>query len=154
MGLNRTAGNGHANLRYYGEYYMSNYIDLAPNAVVVLNRLCYASGNSEPGMALPSKATAVKRVDNYGAGFLRTGARAVFAEGIASTGFVLSGLFRTSRTMKEIFWSDPTATNSNAFSFSSVRTTGKKAILDPARPGKYYRSVIGDLAMTAADWRG
>ena len=154
MGLNRTAGNGHANLRYYGEYYMSNYIDLAPNAVVVLNRLCYASGNSEPGMALPSKATAVKRVDNYGAGFLRTGARAVFAEGIASTGFVLSGLFRTGRTMKEIFWSDPTATRSYAFSFSSVRTTGKKAILDPSRPGKYYRSVIGDLAMTAADWRG
>jgi hypothetical protein len=154
MGLNRTAGSGHANLRYYGEYYMANYINLAPNAVVILNRLCYASGNSEPGMALPSKATAIKRVDNFGAGFLRTSARAVFAEGIASTAFVLSGLFGSSRTMKDIFWTDPTATRSYAFSFSSVRTPGKRAIMDPYRPGKYYRSVIGDLAMTAADWRG
>jgi hypothetical protein len=154
MGLNRTAGNGHANVRYYGEYYMANYIDLAKNAVVILNRLCYASGNSEPGMALPSKSTAVKRVDNFGAGFLRTGARAVFAEGIGSTGFVLSGLFTTDSTIRDIFWSDPRATRSYAFSFSSARTTGKSALLDPYRPGKYYRSVIGDLAMTAADWRG
>lgn len=152
MGLNRTAGNGHANLRYYGEYYMANYIDLAPNAVVILNRLCYASGNSEPGYANPTKSTAIRRVDNYGAGFLRTGARAVFAEGIGSASFVLSGLYRTNRTMKEIFWSDPTATRSYAFSFSSTRTPGKRAIMDPYRPGKYYRSVIGDLAMTAGEW--
>ena len=55
---------------------------MAPNAVVLLNRLCYASGNSEWGAANPTKSTAIKRVDNYGAGFLRAGARAVFAEGI------------------------------------------------------------------------
>lgn len=154
MGLNRTAGNGHANVRYFGEYYMANYIHLAPNAVVILNHLCYASGNSEPGMALPSKSTAIKRVDNFGAGFLRTGARAVFAEGIGSPAFVLAGLFTSNQTMKEIFWTDPTATGSYAFSFSSVRTPGRTAQMDPYAPGKYYRSVIGNLAITAADWRG
>jgi uncharacterized protein YraI len=26
-------------------------------------------------------------------------------------------------------------------------------ILDPYAPGKYYHSVVGDLGMTAADWR-
>ena len=49
---------------------------------MILNRLCYASGNSEWGSGYPTKATAIKRVDNFGAGFLRTDARAVFAEGI------------------------------------------------------------------------
>ena len=27
------------------------------------------------------------------------------------------------------------------------------AILDPKSPGRYYRSVIGDLALTAGSWR-
>jgi hypothetical protein len=36
----------------------------------------------EPGKANPSKDTARQRVDNYGAGFLRSGARAVFARAL------------------------------------------------------------------------
>jgi hypothetical protein len=120
---------------------------------VILNRLCYASGNSEPGMALPTKATAVKRVDNFGAGFLRTGARAVFAEGISSASYILSGLFKTTRTIKQIFWSDPARSGAYDFAFASSRTPGKVGILDPKSPGRYYRSVIGDLGMTAATWR-
>ena len=79
MGLNATAGNGNTNTKYYGEYYVSHYLKLAANAVVIFNRLCYASGNSEPGHATPTRSTAMKRVDNFGAGFLRTGAKAVFA---------------------------------------------------------------------------
>ena len=86
--------------KYYGEYYVDRYLNFAPNAVVILNRLCYASGNSEWGSANPTKATAIKRVDNYGAGFLRTGARAVFAEGIDSASYILYGLFKTNRTMQ------------------------------------------------------
>ena len=46
FGLNATPGNGNSNRKYYGEYYIRTGIKLAPNAVVVLNRLCYASGNS------------------------------------------------------------------------------------------------------------
>jgi hypothetical protein len=151
IGLNSCDGCG--SHKYYGEYYLSHYINLAANAVVILNRLCYASGNSEPGRALPTKSTAIKRVDNYGAGFLRTNARAVFAEGISSVSFILYGLFKTTRTMKQIFWSDPTRSGARDFSFSSSRTPGKTAIMDPFSGSRYYRSVIGDLGMTATTWR-
>ena len=151
LGLNATDGS--TTHKYYGEYYVSHYLNFAPNAVVILNRLCYASGNSEWGAANPTKSTAIKRVDNYGAGFLRTGARAVFAEGISSASYILYGLFKTSRTMKQIFWSDPKRSGAYDFTFSSTRTVGRNAIMDPSSPGRYYRSVIGDLSMTATTWR-
>jgi hypothetical protein len=151
LGLNTTAGS--TRHTYYGEYYVARDINFAPNAVVILNRLCYASGNCEWGSANPTKSTAIKRVDNYGAGFMRANARAVFAEGINNASFILSGLFQSSRTMTQIFWSDPAKDGRYDFTFSSVRTTGKKAIMDPLGSGRYYRSVIGDLGMTAATWR-
>ena len=151
MGLN--AYDGYSTLKYYGEYYIRTAIRMAPNAVVLLNRLCYASGDSEWGAANPTKYVAIKRVDNFGAGFLRTGARAVFAEGLNSLSFALYGLFKTSRTMSQIFWSDPAARHTYAFSFASARTPGKVAVLDPYAPSRYYKSVIGDLGMTATTWR-
>jgi hypothetical protein len=153
-GLGLDAYDGSWSHKYYGEYYVDHYLNFAPNAVVILNRLCYASGNSEWGAANPTKSTAIKRVDNYGAGFLRTGARAVFAEGISSASYILYGLFKTSRTMKQIFWSDPKRSGAYDFTFSSTRTVGRNAIMDPSSPGRYYRSVIGNLSMTAATWRG
>ena len=153
-GLGLDAYDGSWSHKYYGEYYVDRYLNFAPNAVVILNRLCYASGNSEWGSANPTKSTAIKRVDNYGAGFLRTGARAVFAEGINGTSYILYGLFKTSRTMRQIFWSDPSRSGAYDFSFSSSRTAGRTAIMDPMSPGRYYRSVIGNLDMTAATWRG
>jgi len=151
LGLNATDGS--STNKYYGEFYVDRYLNFAPNSVVILNRLCYASGNSEWGSANPTKATAIKRVDNFGAGFLRTGARAVFAEGIAGAAYILYGLFKTSRSMKQIFWSDPSRSTHYDFSFSSSRTPGKTAIMDPSSPGRYYRAVIGDLSMTAVTWR-
>jgi hypothetical protein len=152
-GLGLNAYDGSWSHKYYGEYYVDRYLNFAPNAVVILNRLCYASGNSEWGAANPTKWTAIKRVDNYGAGFLRTGARAVFAQGISSASYILYGLFKTSRTIKQIFWSDPTRSGAYDFSFASSRTPGRTAILDPKSIGRYYRSVIGDLGMTAGAWR-
>jgi hypothetical protein len=154
MGLNATAGNGHNNTKYYGEYYIRNYLRLATHAVVILNHLCYASGNSEPGYANPTKSVAIQRVDNYGFGFLRTNARIVFAEGLSSTSYVLYGLFKTDRTMAQIFWSASSATKSYSFSFTSSRTPWYKALMDPYQPGKYYRSAIGALEMTAPTMRG
>ena len=77
----RRPGTATTNTKYWGEYYIHTQIDLAPNAVVILNRLCYASGNSEWGRANPTKTVAKQRVQNYASGFLRAGARAVFAEG-------------------------------------------------------------------------
>ena len=151
MGLN--SYDGSSSHTYYGEYYISKAIRLAPNAVVILNRLCYASGNSEWGAANPTVSVAIARADNFSAGFLRTGARAVFAEGIDSAAFVLSGLFKTSRTMMSIFYSDPATTWTYRFSFKSTRTLGKIGIMDPYARNRYYKSIVGDLSMTAATWR-
>jgi hypothetical protein len=155
MGLNATAGNGHANTKYYGEYYLDRYIQLAPNAVVILNHLCYASGNSEPGHSLPSRSTAVKRIDNFGAGFLRAGARAVFAEGHGSASYVIHKLFmgNSGSTMKQIFYAAPHRNMTRNFAFSSSRTPGMAASVDPEGPGKFYRSMIGKPWMTIAAWR-
>ena len=153
LGLNATAGAGNYNVKYWGESYVDLYINLAPNAVVILNRLCYASGDSEWGAANPTKSVAIQRVDNYGAGFLRANAKAVFAEGISSAGYVLRGLFTTNMTMTQIFWSASSATRTYSFGFTSVRTPSYKALMDPYAPSRYYRSVIGALGMTAATWR-
>jgi hypothetical protein len=154
LGLNASTGHGNNNVKYWGEYYIRTYIRLAPNAAVILNRLCYASGNSEWGATNPTRAVAIKRVDNFGAGFLRANARAVFAEGIASVSYVLAGIFRTNRTIGQIFMSAPSASGARDFTFSSARTPGKRAWMDPLEPGRYYRSVIGNLSLTAATVRG
>jgi hypothetical protein len=154
FGLNRTAGNGNSNLRYYGESYMAK-LGLAENAVVVLNRLCYASGNNEWGAGNPTKSTAIKRVDNYGSGFLAAGAKAVYASGITSVKYVLKGLFKASgsMTLAKLFWTDPSRTRDYDFQFASLRTPGAVAIMDPYAPHRYYRSVIGYLDTTVSDWR-
>ena len=153
LGLNASSNNGNSNTKYWGEYYIRTGIKLARNAVVILNRLCYASGNSEWGSANPSKTVAKQRVDNYGAGFLRAGARAVFADGITSAAYVLYGLFRTNRTIGQIFQSSPSFVGSYDFKFVSARTPGYGVWMAPKAPGRYYRSVIGSLWLGAATVR-
>ncbi|MEX1171993.1 MAG: hypothetical protein WEG56_05200 [Chloroflexota bacterium] len=153
LGLNRTAGNGHYNVKYWGEYYIDRGIQMAPNAVVILNQLCYASGNSEWGRANPTKTTAKKRVDNYGAGFLRAGAKAVFAEAISSVSYTIKALFKSDRTMDSILMSHPSASSVRDFKFDSVRTPGYRVHMDPPRAGKYWRSLVGNLSMRASSFR-
>jgi hypothetical protein len=154
MGLNSSYGNGNSNTKYYGQDYMLK-LDLASHSVVMLNRLCYASGNNEWGAGNPTRSTAIKRVDNYGYPFIRAGAQAVFASGITSMSYVLKGLFRAtgSMTMSSLFWSDPNETMSYRFSFTSTKITGVTARMDPYAPSRYYRSVIGRMKNTVADWR-
>ncbi len=154
MGLNAVANSGHRNTKYYGETILKNELRLAPNAVVLLHRLCYASGNSEPGHADPTLSVAHQRVDNFGAGFLRTGAKAVFVDGWKSTSYVIYGLFKTDRTFSQIFWSASHAVRTYSTSFASVRTPGAQAVLDPYAKGDYYRSVVGTLSVSASTWRG
>jgi hypothetical protein len=153
LGLNASASGSDSNVKYYGETYVANYVHLAPNAVVILNHLCYASGNNEWGKGNPTRSVAIQRVDNYGEGFLRAGAAAVFAEGITDPGYILASLFHTSRSMGDIFWASPNATHSYAIAFTSRNVTGAKAEMDPYEADRYYRSVIGGLTVTAADWR-
>src|SRR6202040_1720125 len=101
----------------------------------------------------PTVSTARQRVDNFAAGFLRANARAVFAEGINSISYILYGLFRTSRTVKSIFYSGPSWNGHYDFMFASVRTPGNTAWMDPMAPGRYYRSVVGYLGLTGATFR-
>ncbi len=105
FGLNGSLTSGNTLTTYYGEYYVRTQVKLAPNAVVVLNHLCYSAGSSEPGRADPSLAVARRRVDNFAAGFLRTGAKAVFAETLGDVSYVIAGLFTSDQTIEQIFWS-------------------------------------------------
>ena len=139
---------------YYGEDFIRKEIRLAPNAVVLLYHLCYASGNTEPGLAAGTFAEARQRVDNYGAGFIAAGARAVFAEGHPAhpATYHVRQLFTTSRTMDSIFRRGPTANGNVLGPYSSQRTPGLQFLVDPdsSAPSGFYRSLIGDRGLTAS----
>ncbi len=154
MGLNRALTGSDYNTEYYGEHFLHTNLHLARNSIVLLLHLCYASGNPEWGGPIPRLSTARARVDNYGAGFLRTGAKAVIAEGLGSGHYLLHGLFKTNWTMKRIFWSAGSATGTYAVHFTARRSPSwAHAVMDPFKPGRYYRSIIGKLSMRASAWR-
>ena len=158
LGLDPSTGADGTKTVYYGEDYIRANIRLAPNAVVLLYHLCYASGNTEPGLAPGTFTNARERVDNYGAGFIDAGARAVFAEGHPShpaTDYVRQ-LFTTNRTMDQVFRAAPSRHGNAIGPYASQRTPGLRFRMDPdtATPSGFYRSVIGDLALTAGTVTG
>ena len=151
LGLNATSGNGDSNTKYYGETSLANEIRLAPNAVVLLNHLCYASGNSEPGNAAPTLSVAMQRVDNYGQGFIKAGARAVIAEGHGSINGMIKDLFTTHQTILDV-WRNQSNYHGNEFSFQSARSPMYSAFMDPdTTSGGYYRSLIGNPDISTDD---
>ncbi len=148
LGLNPKAGVNDSTTQYWGEYYLAHEVKLAPNAVVLLSHLCYASGNSESGKPKATLSVAKQRVDNMAAGWLKAGARAVVAEGHFGPAFYVRQLFTTHKTVDQIFRASPTF-NDNAFSFASSRTPGATAEMDPdGTPGGYWRAVTGWLGTT------
>jgi hypothetical protein len=145
FGLNASAGHGDSNNVYYGEPSIRT-LNLAPNAIVFLHHLCYASGNSEPGKAAPTLATAKARVDNYGSAFLAAGASAVIADGHSHTGYYLEALFTTGQPLKDL-WQGAPNYHGHDIPFTPTRSTGT-AILDPDSAGAgFYRSIVGDLSV-------
>jgi hypothetical protein len=151
FGLNASAGNGDSNNKYYGEPYVST-LDLAPNAVIILNHLCYASGNSEPGHAAPTQSTARKRVDNFGAGFLKGGAAAVIADGHSGAAAYIRNLFTMSGTILDAWRAAPNY-HDHEKAFASTRTPGATAYTDTeeADPDKgYYRSLVTRPGITTS----
>jgi len=154
MGLNGSFGHGNSNVKYWGQTYMRTGLHLARNSVVLLNHLCYASGDSEPGRADPTKSVAMQRADGYGTGFLRTGAKAVFANGNGSLSSILTDLFTSNKNVGEIFQSDRSFTGDRDFKFASKHTAGMTVWMDPNAPGRYYHSVNGKLTLTASQVRG
>ena len=154
MGLNAALAHGNLNVKYYGESYLTKYIHLAPNALVLLEGLCYSAGNSEPGKAAPSVTVGRERVDNYSAGFLRTGAKAVIAEPYGSVSYALEWVFSGTGTIRDAFmtggdrWGQAGTMSSTVF--TSKRNTWATAISQRDSSGKFRRSIVGLLTLTPA----
>jgi hypothetical protein len=152
LGLNAAGNRGNTNVRYYGEAYLKRGLGLAKGAVVILERVPYAAGSSEPGRAAPTRRTATLRADNYALPFLSAGATAVFASD-RSVSTIVHDLFRSRLTMRSIFWNSPWTSTRSDSAFSSLRSPGAAGILAPYVGGRYEQSVIGRLSGTAASWR-
>ena len=146
MGLNATAGNGDSNTQYYGAGYMAQ-LGLAPNAIVLLQHLCYASGDSEAGYGAPTLSVAETRVDGYASGFLSGNARAVIAEGLGSLSSYIDALFTQHETVDQMWRAAPDFHN-NVTSWGSTYSPGYTSEVDPnyAHPQSdgdpYYRSLV------------
>ena len=154
FGLNAAANQGDYNTTYFGEHYLATEVKLAPNAVVLLHHLCYAAGNSEPGHAEPTVSVAKERADNYAAGFIAAGARAVIADGHMGPSYYLRSLFTTNQTIDEIWRAAPNF-HGNAFSFASVRSAGYTVQMDPVTPTTgFLRAVTGNFALRASQVTG
>ena len=78
----------------------------------------------------------------------------MFAEGITNAAYILYGIFKTSRSIGTIFQSSSNWSGAHDFQFQSVRNSQFRAWLDPYAPSRYYRSVIGNLGLTATTIRG
>jgi hypothetical protein len=145
FGLNASAAGTHGNLKYYGEPSIRT-LAFAPNAIVFLHHLCYASGNSEPGGKAPTLATAKARVDNYGSAFLAAGASAVMADGHSHDGYYLRALFTTAKPLDQL-WRGAPNYHGHDNVFTPTRSTGT-AVLDPDSAGAgFYRSIVGNLSV-------
>lgn len=139
---------------YYGEATLAKYVKLAPNAVVIQAHLCYSAGNSEPQNKPPTYAVARLRADNFTAGWLKTGARAVISE-VYSTGMAgwyIDQLFNTHQTIDQIWRSAPTFHNDVAVS-ASIRTSWATIEMD-LNPNvttneHFSRAIGGDLSLTS-----
>ncbi len=153
MGLNADL-NGDGKLsdyenKYYGEPYMRS-LDLAPNAIVLLHNLCYASGNSEPGNAQPTVGVARQRISNYAAGFLASNAQAVIADGHRGPADYIRALFTTDQTIEQL-WRTAPGNNGHVSSFTSTRTSGVRALMDPEGTSSgFYRSLVTQPTLTTS----
>ena len=147
---------------YKGANWLRDNIELAPDAVVILSHLSYASGNASSGMAIPSRGVAVQRVDNFANGFLSIGARAVWALGWQPGADVIDALHTEDATMDAIFMTryregvNPLNgwIGHNPGYYDSERIPGASVHIDPHPDYGYLRGVTGDLGFTTTEWRG
>ncbi len=138
--------------KYYGEPWIRD-LRPAPNAVVLLFHLCYASGNPESGASEPSLSKAKQRVDNYAAAFLQAGARAVVANGHSHDPYYIRALFTARQTIDE-YWRNAPDANDNVSTYASARNPGSTFQMDPEKAGSYYRSIAGKMSLRTQDVTG
>jgi flagellar hook assembly protein FlgD len=149
------------NVDYKGANWLRANIELAPNAVVILSHLSYASGNASSGMPIPTRSVAVERVDNFANGFLSIGARVVWALGWQPGADVVDALHREDATMDAIFMtryrSGVNPLNGwighDPGYYASVRIPGATIHIDPDPSYGFLRGITGDLAFTTTEWR-
>jgi hypothetical protein len=151
FGLNPVAGRNDRDHQYFGESSIEK-LNLASNAVVVFSHLCYASGNSEPGLAEGAAEVAVQRVDNYSAGFIRAGARAVVAEAALGPAYYVNAILKGRGSIEAIWDAAPTA-NGHTFAVPSTRTSGYAVQLDPNRAASGFVRSLVSRGVTAAQVR-
>lgn len=161
FGLNPRSG-VRSPVDYQGADPLRKKVRLARNAVVLLYHLCYASGNGEEYMGPElRRSVAVPRVDNFAAGFLAIGARAVFAYGTDQDINLPKALMRTDDTMDRIFKArSGTALQAydgfvgrRDYYRGSRRVGWARLHLDPHPKRGHYRALTGDLTMRASDFR-
>ncbi len=151
FGLNPVAGVDDSAHQYFGEASVEQ-LHLAPNAVVLLHHLCYASGNSEPGLSQGTRDQSIARVDNYAAGFLRAGAAAVVAEAQMGPAYYVKALLRGRQSIEAIWQASPSA-NGNTFTVASSRSPGFIERLDPENADDGYSRSLVSRGVTAAELR-
>ncbi len=146
---------------YKGADWLRDNIELAPNAVVILSHLSYASGNASSGMPIPSRSVAVQRVDNFANGFLSIGARVVWALGWQPGADVIDALYTEDVTMDAVFrtrYREPVNPGNGWIGhkpgyYDSVRIPGARIHIDPDPDEGYLRAITGDLEFTTSSWR-
>jgi flagellar hook assembly protein FlgD len=150
-----------SNVLYKGADWIRENILLAPNAVVILSHLSYASGNASSGMAIPTRDVAVQRIDNYANGFLSAGAKVVWALGWQPGADVIEALFSEDATMDAVFLTryrrgvgpEVGWIGAEAGYYDSGRIPGARIHIDPDPARGYLRGLTGDLAFTTTAWR-
>lgn len=146
FGLNPVAGVDDVAHQYYGEASVGR-LRLAHGAVVLLSHLCYASGNSEPGLPAGTFDEALSRADGFAAGFLAAGATTVVAEGHTDPAALIAAAIGGNAAVGRA-WSGATWGHGNMATYASVRTPGAAITLDPdtrnadAQGAGYYRSMV------------
>ncbi len=150
-----------SNVVYKGADWLRANIELAPNAVVILSHLSYASGNASSGMPIPTRDVAVQRVDNFANGFLSIGARVVWALGWQPGADVVDALYEEDATMDAVFMtryrSGVNPLNGwighDPGYYASARIPGATVHIDPDPGYGYLRGITGDLDFTTTEWR-
>ena len=128
--------------KYYGEPKIAT-LKLAPNAVVLLFHLCYASGNSEPGNANPSLSTAKQRVDNYAAGVPQGGCARRHRQRPQPRPVLHPGAVHDPPDDRRVLARRTRLPRPASAPTPPARSPGYTYQMDPESAGKYYRSIAG-----------
>ncbi len=142
LGLNPVAGADDSAHQYFGEAFLAREARLAQGAVVLLHHLCYASGNSEPGVPEGTLDVGRQRVDNYAAGWVKAGAQAVVADTYGDPAGYIRAVLGGSASIEQVWRTAPTF-HDHVIAFTSQRSPGYRALMDPTNASTgFYRSLV------------